>query len=85
MEIALTLDRICVGRHLAQASVWIIMATMIATLDISKPVGLDGKPVEQKIVFSTGLSSHPGKFEVSFKPRSDKAARLLAEAQGDKD
>ncbi|KAH9897587.1 cytochrome P450 [Xylariomycetidae sp. FL2044] len=75
--------RICVGRHLAQASVWIMMATLIATTDISKPVGPDGKPIEQPFKFSTGLSSHPGKFDVVFKPRSEMAQRLLAEAVGD--
>ncbi|KAI2627949.1 cytochrome P450 [Hypomontagnella submonticulosa] len=75
--------RICVGRHLAQASVWIIMATLIATTDISKPIGPDGKPIEQSIKFSTGLSSHPGKLDVVFRPRSEKALRLLAEAVRD--
>lgn len=61
------------------------MATMIATIDVSKPLDSKGKPLEQKIVFSTGLSSHPGKFQVSFAPRSEKAAGLLAEAQGDRE
>lgn len=75
--------RVCVGRHLAQASVWIIMATLIATSDISKPIGPDGNPIEQTIKFSTGLSSHPGKLDVVFKPRSEKAQRLLAEAVKD--
>ncbi|KAI5857361.1 cytochrome P450 [Durotheca rogersii] len=72
--------RVCVGRHLAQASVWIMMATLIATTDISKPLGPDGKPTEQTITFSTGLSSHPGKLDVVFKPRSERARWLLAEA-----
>ncbi|KAJ9134091.1 Cytochrome P450 [Pleurostoma richardsiae] len=74
--------RICVGRHLAQASVWIIVATMVATMDISRPTGPDGKPREQQIRFSTGLSSHPGKFDVEFTPRSEKAAQLLSEVVG---
>ncbi|KAI1765031.1 cytochrome P450 [Hypoxylon sp. FL1150] len=75
--------RVCVGRHLAQASVWMVMATLIATTDISKPIGPDGKPVEQEIKFSTGLSSHPGRLDVVFKPRSEKAQRLLTEAVKD--
>ncbi|KAI2604143.1 cytochrome P450 [Hypoxylon fragiforme] len=75
--------RVCVGRHLAQASVWILMATLIATTDISQPVGPDGVPIEQTITFSTGLSSHPGRLDVVFKPRSEKAQRLLAEAVRD--
>ena len=55
------------------------MATLIATLDISKPLTPSGEPIEQPINFSTGLSSHPGKFDVVFKARSEKAARLLEE------
>lgn len=48
--------RICVGMHLAQASVWIALATLIATIDISKPIGPDGKEIEPIVEFSTGLS-----------------------------
>lgn len=33
--------RICVGRHLADNSVWMMVATMLATLDISGS-GKDG-------------------------------------------
>lgn len=60
-----------------------MVATMVATLDISKPVDADGQPIEQPIVFSTGLSSHPGKFDVSFRARSKEAAELLSQAVGD--
>lgn len=70
------------GRHLAQASVWIMVATMVATMDIEKPVDPDGKPIDQEIRFSTGLSSHPGKFGILFKARSEQAMRLLTEAAG---
>jgi cytochrome P450 len=48
--------RVCVGKHLAQASVWIVVATLIATMDITKPIGPDGKEMEQAVEFSTGLS-----------------------------
>ncbi|KAK5128728.1 hypothetical protein LTR85_000061 [Meristemomyces frigidus] len=71
--------RICVGRHLAQASVWIFAATLIATMDISKPADAEGKEREQHLKFSTGLSSHPGYFDLAFRPRSEKAKALLAQ------
>ncbi|KAJ9604248.1 hypothetical protein H2200_011082 [Cladophialophora chaetospira] len=71
--------RICVGRHLAQASVWIFIATLIATVDVSKPLGHDGRRIEQPITLSTGLSSHPGKFNVVFKPRSSESEDLLVD------
>jgi cytochrome P450 len=72
--------RICVGRHLAQASVFSMLATIISTMDISAPIGKDGKPMKQVLNFSTGLSSHPGSFDMIFTPRSEKAAALLREA-----
>lgn len=59
-----------------------MIATLVATTDLSKPVGPDGKPIEQPIVFSTGLSSHPGPFNVVYKPRSEKAIELLKEFVG---
>ncbi len=71
------------GRHLAQASVWIFVATLIATVDVSQPLDEQGNPIVQPIKFSTGLSSHPGKFDVVFKPRSKEAQQLLADAVGD--
>jgi hypothetical protein len=36
--------RVCLGQHLANNSLFIAMATMIATLNIDWPLGLDGKP-----------------------------------------
>lgn len=56
-----------------------MLATLISTMDISKPLGADGRPIEQELHFSTGLSSHPGHFDVVFNPRSEKAAALLDE------
>ncbi|ORX96547.1 cytochrome P450 [Clohesyomyces aquaticus] len=49
--------RICVGRHLAQASVWIIMATFIATMELEMRVGVDGKPIEQNREDSAKIAS----------------------------
>jgi hypothetical protein len=62
-----------------------MVATLVATTDISKPTGPDGNPVEQPIEFSTGLSSHPGKFDVVYKPRSEKALQLLEDYVGERD
>ncbi|RAL58537.1 hypothetical protein DID88_003985 [Monilinia fructigena] len=47
--------RICVGRHLALGSVWIVLATLISTVDISKAVDLDGNEIEPIVGFTTGL------------------------------
>lgn len=61
-----------------------MVATLLATTDISKPTDENGNTIEQPIHFSTGLSSHPGKFDVVFTPRSEKAQRLLDDFVGDR-
>lgn len=50
--------RICVGRHLALASVWIVLATLISTVDISKAVDSNGEEIEPVVGFTTGLSRY---------------------------
>jgi hypothetical protein len=35
---------ICIGRNLAENSLLIVLATMLATVDIGWPLGEDGKP-----------------------------------------
>ncbi|KAI9646142.1 hypothetical protein NHQ30_005582 [Ciborinia camelliae] len=73
--------RICVGRHLALASVWIVLATLISTVDISKAVDLDGKDIEPVVGFTTAsptllveipghVPSAPGIAPESFGPDS---------------
>ncbi|GKT59242.1 cytochrome P450 [Colletotrichum tofieldiae] len=46
--------RVCIGRFLADNSVWIAVATMLATLNISKKVGADGQVIEPKVTFTNG-------------------------------
>lgn len=72
--------RICVGRHLAQASVWIVLAVLISTVDIKRVVDPDGKKIDPIVKFSTGLSSHPESFPCDFVPRSKKAEMLIADS-----
>ncbi|TGO18245.1 hypothetical protein BTUL_0011g00510 [Botrytis tulipae] len=58
--------RICVGRHLALASVWIVLATLISTVDISKAVDGNGEDVEPVVGFTTGLSRYEVLFFLAF-------------------
>ncbi|KAG6852362.1 hypothetical protein C0991_000374, partial [Blastosporella zonata] len=48
--------RICPGRHLADASLWIVIASTLATLDISKAAGVDGKEITPEVEFSSGIT-----------------------------
>ncbi|RGP73506.1 hypothetical protein FSPOR_2088 [Fusarium sporotrichioides] len=46
--------RICVGRFLADNSVWIMVATMLFTLHFRKKVAQDGTPIEPRVRFTNG-------------------------------
>ncbi|THH19556.1 hypothetical protein EW146_g1637 [Bondarzewia mesenterica] len=50
---------ICPGRHLADASLWIVMATMLATLSIDKTLGPDGNEITPTIALTPGLTRYP--------------------------
>ncbi|KAK2046474.1 cytochrome P450 [Colletotrichum somersetense] len=72
--------RVCIGRFLADNSVWIAVATMLATLNFSKKVGPDGQVIEPKVAFTNGGTCHPKHFDCSITPRSRKAEELLRQS-----
>lgn len=47
--------RICPGRYLACASLWISIASILSTLEIYKPLDDSGTPIEPSGEYSTGL------------------------------
>ncbi|KAJ7157103.1 cytochrome P450 [Mycena filopes] len=61
--------RSCPGVHLANASTWIVFASILTFFDIS-PAIVDGKPVLPSGKFSDGIISFPEQFECTIKPRS---------------
>ncbi|KAF7441173.1 hypothetical protein PC9H_001522 [Pleurotus ostreatus] len=70
--------RICPGRHLAAASIWIAVATMFATVNVNKAKDEDGNEITPEIMFETGLTSRPKAFSCNITPRSEKAIRIVA-------
>ncbi|KAJ7118250.1 cytochrome P450 [Mycena epipterygia] len=69
--------RICPGRHMAMSSVWITIASILAVLDITKPVGDDGQVIEPSYEFCSDLVSSPLPFKCSIRPRSPDAMTLI--------
>ncbi|KAH7238285.1 cytochrome P450 [Fusarium tricinctum] len=69
--------RICVGRFLADNSVWIMVATMLSTLQFGKKVDLDGAPIEPRVQFTNGGTCHPEHFGCVIKPRNSNSATLV--------
>lgn len=71
--------RVCVGSHLAEASVWIVVAILLATMKIEKAIGPDGKEVVPEVELTNGLTSHPKQFLCAINPRSEAARKLISQ------
>jgi hypothetical protein len=50
--------RVCPGQYLATASVWIVIATMLATLKIGKALDSDGNEITPVPKMTTGLERY---------------------------
>ena len=47
--------RICPGMHVAQASIWIAIASVLATFDIQKRKDAMGEDIEPSVQFESGI------------------------------
>ncbi|KIL71197.1 hypothetical protein M378DRAFT_154689 [Amanita muscaria Koide BX008] len=73
--------RICPGRHLAENSVWLMIASVLATFDISKARDEHGNEIDvDDQAFTDTLAMHPLPFKCSITPRSQQAKSLVREA-----
>ncbi|KAK0234240.1 cytochrome P450 [Armillaria fumosa] len=70
--------RICPGRVLADASIFICCAMVLAVFNISK-YSEDGIVFEPDIETTSGAVSHPAPFKCTIKPRNEKAFWLINE------
>jgi len=69
--------RICPGRYLADASIWIVAASILAAFDIVPIQDEMGKDVIPGIGFVTSLTSHPKPFKCNIRPRTAQARSLI--------
>ncbi|KAJ6579966.1 cytochrome P450 [Mycena vulgaris] len=74
--------RMCPGRHMAVASLWITIASMLSTFDIKKAVDEYGKEIEPSHEYFPGLISVPLPFECSVTPRSRQAIEAIQATSG---
>ncbi|KAF8068005.1 cytochrome P450 [Lyophyllum atratum] len=65
--------RICPGRYMAFSAVWIAVASIIATFDITKAVDENGEVIEPSHEYTSALICMPLPFKCSIKPRSKEA------------
>nr|GAT47917.1 cytochrome P450 [Mycena chlorophos] len=69
--------RICPGRHMAMASVWLSIASILATFKISKAVDEHGETMEPTYEYLTGLICAPLPFKCSIMLRSLQTAEAI--------
>ena len=53
-----SVTRLCPGNHLIDSSVWLLIASMLATLDISKAVDEHGNTVEPVVKYDNSIFRH---------------------------
>jgi len=75
--------RVCVGRHVAGATLWLLIASVLATFDITQAKDEFGKEIEVEEGYTDGMISQKKSFKCSIIPRSTKA-RELAENSASK-
>ncbi|KAF9225697.1 cytochrome P450 [Gyrodon lividus] len=69
--------RICPGRHTADASLWIGIATMLAAFDFARVKDSQGNEVEFEPSYVNGVIRRPVSFPCSISPRSDMSRTSL--------
>ncbi|KAJ6618922.1 cytochrome P450 [Mycena sp. CBHHK59/15] len=74
--------RICPGRYMATASIWITVASMLVAFDIRKAVDEDGKVIKPSFEHSTGVISTPLPFKCSITPRSPQMVEVIKATSG---
>ena len=72
--------RICVGKHLAEASVWIVVATILSTVNVEKAIDAEGHEITPRVELTNGLTSHPKKFPCRILSRDAVASNINIEA-----
>jgi len=75
--------RICPGRHLVDATIFIVASSVLSAFNVTKAKDETGHeiPVKVAVTAKEGLIVRPEKFECSFLPR-DKIAEDLISANG---
>lgn len=71
--------RICPGRELADVSVWIETAVILATLSITKARDVNGEEITPNARFTEGTIVHPEPFKCDIRPRSTHVDALVAQ------
>ncbi|KXS93762.1 hypothetical protein AC578_4729 [Pseudocercospora eumusae] len=73
--------RICPGKLLADASLFLTIARTLAVFDIESPLDEDGRPMIPHFDPEPGFVSHPAEFRARITPRSEEHRALIMEVE----
>lgn len=62
--------RVCPGRLVADTSLWLTIAQLLACFKIEKPLDDNGLPIEPRVQSTPGLVDHPAEYSYKITPRS---------------
>jgi len=71
--------RVCPGRHFADTNIWMVLASMVATVDIRRARDALGREIVPEAAFVSAFTAHPKPFTCDIRPRSEKAKNLVAQ------
>ncbi|THV04329.1 cytochrome P450 [Dendrothele bispora CBS 962.96] len=69
--------RRCPGRYFADAGIWLVIASLVASTDIAKARDEQGREIIPEVEFETGFVRHPKSFPCSITPRSGEMRNLI--------
>jgi len=72
--------RICPGRHMASATVWLMIATVLSTFNITKAKDADGNEIPVNDDYTGTLIIHKVPYHCSITPRSHESRDLILQA-----
>jgi len=75
--------RRCPGRHFADQSIWLAIASLVSTVDISKAKDSLGNEITPEAAFVNGFVHHPAEFPCSVQPRSEKISMMIDQSLAD--
>ncbi|KFY98401.1 hypothetical protein V500_01692 [Pseudogymnoascus sp. VKM F-4518 (FW-2643)] len=73
--------RICPGRFFADSSLYINIVQTLATINVGKSIGKDGKEIAVDVKPKPGILSYPTEFQFQVAPRSQKHVDLIRRAE----
>jgi len=69
--------RVCVGRYMADNTVWLTIASVLATLDLRKDKDKAGNEIDIPGEFTRTFFRHPTPYQSSITPRDQQARELI--------